>query len=136
MNQFQEEIRDWNQWHSFSCSVPVFAFLIEKILKKENLSQGEIVSFPPATNAVFRVEIYVPKVIASGVIEDKYRFFYMITEYIQAETFREAVNHMTVREKREIVSQLREITDRWNVPCEPFNSVDVILERKSVFTVI
>lgn len=158
MNRFQAEFKNWEEWHDISCSVSVFSALIEYTFRKENLPIAEMESFPPATNAIFKVGdyvikifflqdgiemqsekfsmeraealgIFVPKLIACGVVEDKYRFYYMITEHISAEPFQDAVEHMTNQQKWEIGRQLRDITDKLNVPCDSFNNVDVILDE-------
>lgn len=67
-----------------------------------------------------------PRLIASGVVEEKYRFAYMITEYIEGREFSDAVKSMTGEEKIAIARKLRSVTDRMNTPCKPFNGIDVI----------
>lgn len=70
--------------------------------------------------------VSAPKLIAHGSVEDRYRFAYMITEYIDGIEFSDAVIKMTGDEKIEVGRRLRAITDKMNTPCEPFNDIDVI----------
>ena len=70
--------------------------------------------------------ISAPKLIADGFVEDKYRFAYMITEYIDGVEFSEAVKIMTDDEKILFGQNLRRICDTMNMPCKPFNAIDVI----------
>lgn len=70
--------------------------------------------------------VSAPKLIAHGFVEDRYRFVYMITEYIDGKEFTDAVKAMSGSEKIEIGRRLRAITDKLNTPCEPFNAIDVI----------
>jgi len=69
-------------------------------------------------------ELNVPalNVIASGTVEDKYRFDYMITEFIESVEFAT----MTDADKIALGRKLRRITDIMNTPCEPFTDIDVI----------
>lgn len=70
--------------------------------------------------------VSAPKLIAHGFIEDKYQFAYMITEYIEGAELVKAVKAMNYAEKVDIGRKLREVTDKINTPCEPFNGIDVI----------
>ena len=72
------------------------------------------------------LNISAPKVIADGMVEDRYNFAYMITEYIEGAEFTEAVKTMSGAEKTAFGRRLRDIADRMNTPCEPFNGIDVI----------
>lgn len=74
-------------------------------------------------------DIPVPKCIASGVLEDKYRFSYMVMEYVEGEEFTKRSPRFTQQEKVAFGRRLREITDRMNIPCGPFNGVDVIRDE-------
>jgi thiamine kinase-like enzyme len=82
-----------------------------------------------AIKRVNRLGIPAPKFIAEGIIEDKYRFAYMITEYVDGVEFSEIVNIMTDDEKTNIGRKLRTLTDAMNTPCEPFNNIDVINDK-------
>ncbi|MDR0294351.1 MAG: aminoglycoside phosphotransferase family protein [Oscillospiraceae bacterium] len=68
--------------------------------------------------------VSAPKLIAGGFVEDRYRFAYMIMEYIDGVAFTEAVKTMSGAEKTEFGRKLRAITDRMNTPCERFNTAD------------
>jgi len=76
-----------------------------------------------------RLGVNAPKLIAEGVVEDKYQFAYMIMEFIEGVEFCEAVKGMTDGEKRAFGQKLRAVTDRMNTPCEPFNGIDAIHDR-------
>jgi len=70
-----------------------------------------------------------PKLIAEGVVEEKYSFAYMIMEFIPGIEFCEAVKAMTDDEKLAFGQKLRAVTDRMNTPCEPFNSIDALHDK-------
>ena len=82
-----------------------------------------------ATHRAASQGVAVPQIIAVGSVQDKYRFAYMITEYIVGVEFWDAVKTMTDCEKVEIGRRLRTITDKMNTPCEPFNNIDVIHDK-------
>jgi tRNA A-37 threonylcarbamoyl transferase component Bud32 len=73
--------------------------------------------------------ISVPKLIADGFVEDKYCFAYIIMEYINGIEFTDAVKNMTDDEKVVFGRKLREICDRMNTPCQPFNNIDIINDK-------
>jgi hypothetical protein len=73
--------------------------------------------------------VSAPKLIAHGFVEDKYRFAYMITEYIDGTKFSYAVKTMSGDERIEVGRMLRAVTDKMNTPCEPFNEIDVINDK-------
>jgi len=73
--------------------------------------------------------ILTPKPVAAGFVEDKYRFAYIITEYISGVPFTDAVQTMTPDEKTDFGRNLRVITNKLNTPCEPFNPIDVINDK-------
>lgn len=75
------------------------------------------------------IGVSTPKMIADGFVEDKYRFAYIITEYIEGVEFTEAVKVMTDEQKITVGRKLREVTDKMNTPCEPFNGIDVINDK-------
>ena len=62
------------------------------------------------------------KIIANGFAEDKYLFYYMITEYIENIDLSE----LSDAEKIAVGRKLRNITDKMHTSCEPFNNIDVI----------
>jgi tRNA A-37 threonylcarbamoyl transferase component Bud32 len=70
--------------------------------------------------------VAAPKLAAHGIVEDKYRFAYMITECIDGIEFTDAVKSMSNAGKLDFGSELREITDKMNTPCEPWGGIDVM----------
>jgi len=100
--------------------VKIFAPAESKM--EQRLPQTEIF----ATQRANMLNVPAPKIIASGVIEDKYRFAYLITEYIEGVEITEAIMTMTDTEKLLLGRQLRDITDKMSTPCEPFYDIDVI----------
>jgi serine/threonine protein kinase len=82
-----------------------------------------------ATQRANKLGVAAPELVAHGLIEDKYRFPYMITRYIEGVEFTHAVKAMSDREKFETGRRLRGITDTINTPCEPFNGIDVIYDE-------
>ena len=70
--------------------------------------------------------IPTPKVITSGVADDKYRFRYMVMEFIDATALGDIEEKLSFDEKIIIGKKLRKITDRLNTPCADFDPVDVI----------
>jgi thiamine kinase-like enzyme len=82
-----------------------------------------------AVRRVNKLGISAPNLIAEGIVEDKYHFAYMITEYINGAEFSGIVNTMTDNEKTNIGRKLRALTDVMNTPCRPFNNIDVIHDK-------
>ena len=70
--------------------------------------------------------VFAPKLVASGAVEDKYLFCYMVMEYIDGIEISEIRKKLTTDEKYKIGQKLRTITDKMNTSCEPFNNLDVI----------
>ena len=75
------------------------------------------------------IGVSAPKMAAYGFVDDKYRFAYIITEYIEGVEFAEAVRAMTDGQKITVGRKLREVTDKMNIPCEAFNGIDVINDK-------
>ena len=67
-----------------------------------------------------------PKLIADGVIENKYHFRYMIMEYIHGKLFDQMKDSLTYEQKVIIGHNVRNITDKLNVPCENFTPINVM----------
>lgn len=65
-----------------------------------------------------------PTLLASGEVNDKYRFDYIIMDYIDGRELGEHRNGIGDAEKMRIGRELRKITDRLNRPCEAPNAVD------------
>jgi len=72
-----------------------------------------------------------PKIIASGFVEDKYSFYYMITEYIEGTELTDVLKDMTEPEKLKISRKLRAATDKMNIPCISFNEADPINDESN-----
>lgn len=66
--------------------------------------------------------IPAPGLYAEGVIDDAYIFRYLLLEYVEGKSLATCCANMTGAERRRIGRSLREIVDRMDVPCEPFNS--------------
>lgn len=82
-----------------------------------------------AMHRAARLGVSVPKLVASGAVEDKYHFSYLIMEYIHGTELNKLHHSLTVADKLAIGQHLRNITDAMNTPCVPFNEVDVIHDR-------
>ena len=73
-----------------------------------------------------------PKLIADGVIEDKYSFRYMIMDYINGKMLDEVEDSLSYEDKVVIGQNVRKITDKLNAPpCENFTRVDVMQYAKA-----
>jgi len=70
--------------------------------------------------------IPAPKLIADGVVHDKYYFRYMIMEYINGKMLDEIEDNLSDNDKFIIGQNIRKITDKLNIPCENFIPVDVM----------
>lgn len=82
-----------------------------------------------AARHVGKLGIPVPECAACGIVEDKYRFSYMIMKYIPGTEFTKAASGFTEKEKISFGVKLRAITDKMDIPCEPFNGIDVIQDK-------
>lgn len=89
-----------------------------------------------ASRYVNGLGIPAPKVIANGIIVDKYNFGYLITEYINGKEFIEVEKNMTDESKIKNGRKLRKICDTMNTPCKSFNNIDIFSDNyiKSRFT--
>ena len=84
-----------------------------------------------ATHRANELGVSSPKIIASGLIEDKYSFNYMITEHIEGTELTDVLKGMTESEKTNIGRSLRAVTDKMNIPCAPFNKADPINDESN-----
>lgn len=82
-----------------------------------------------AMHRAVRLGVSVPKLVASGTVEDKYHFSYLIMDYIHGTELNKLHHSLTVADKLAIGQHLRNITDVMNTPCVPFNEVDVVHDR-------
>jgi len=151
-NEIINNEEDWeNIHHSIPVFAPLIEHVFKKenlvITKIENFADGSnavfkigeyvIKIFNPiedsaeeslktevfATKRANRLSIPVPPFIASGFVDDKYYFSYMITGYVECVEFTDIVKNDA--DKIEYGRKLRGITDKLNTPCEPFNDTDV-----------
>ena len=67
-----------------------------------------------------------PQLVASGTVEDKYVFHYLIMEYIFGYTLGNLESELSDYEKIEYAKQLRIITDKLNLSCQRFNDYDIV----------
>ena len=67
-----------------------------------------------------------PKLIAQGVVEDKYAFQYIIMEHVRGKLFEQVKDSLTYEQKVTIGRNVRAITDKFNTPCENFTPIDVL----------
>ena len=73
-----------------------------------------------------------PKLITDGVVDDKYRFRYMIMEYIRGKLLESIESSLTYDDKIVIGQNVRAITDKLNAPpCSNFTPVNVLDYAKS-----
>lgn len=65
-----------------------------------------------------RLGVSAPRLLAAGVIEDRYRFPYLIMERLSGVSLGALLESdcLSPQEQRRIGRQLREITDRMNTP--------------------
>lgn len=63
--------------------------------------------------------VCVPKLIADGCLEDRYRFHYLITEFLEWPSFAEVCETMPPDRKIIFGRQIRDLTDRMNLPVYP-----------------
>ena len=70
--------------------------------------------------------VSVPRVIAGGLIQDKYLFRYLIMEYVPGRTLGDRKPALSNAEKTDIGKKLRSIVNGWATDCGNFNGVDVI----------
>jgi len=67
-----------------------------------------------------------PRLIAEGLVQDKYPFRYMIMDYMPGKLLADIEDDLTYDEKIIIGQKLRDIADKLNVKCENFNPVDLL----------
>lgn len=62
--------------------------------------------------------IATPKLRGSGYIQDRYRFYYLITDYIPGIEAGEWLKTADVHQKEQFCGWLRDTLSCWNTPCE------------------
>lgn len=68
-----------------------------------------------------KMGIRVPKLIANGVCEDRYRFYYIVTSAVKGIPLSSCINSLSLADKRNIGEKIGEISIRLNRPCARFN---------------
>ena len=106
---------------------------VVKIFAPKESGFGDITEYESELFALSFAQAHgvsVPKLIASGIINDKYCFPYMIMDYIEGSEFGEHSKNFTDDDKFAFAKRMREITDKMNIPCMSFNSIDVKQRHK------
>ena len=67
-----------------------------------------------------------PKFIAHGIVEDKYCFRYMVMEYVNGTELDKIEDKLNYEDKVTIGRNVRNITDKLNLPCENFTSINLM----------
>lgn len=79
-----------------------------------------------ATRRANALGVSAPRLVAGGFVEDKYRFEYIVTDFIEGAEFPDAVKGMAYGEKLSVGRKLRAVTDLLNTSCEAFNVFDAV----------
>ena len=67
-----------------------------------------------------------PRLIASGVVVDKYCFHYMVMDYVYGIALDKIEAKLSHEEKVTIGRNVRNITNNLNLPCENFTAIDIM----------
>ncbi|MCL2372363.1 MAG: aminoglycoside phosphotransferase family protein [Defluviitaleaceae bacterium] len=67
-----------------------------------------------------------PRLLSDGLVQDKYPFRYMVMDYMPGRLFDDIEGELTYEQKFTIGQKMRAITDKLNVKCEEFTSLDVL----------
>lgn len=70
--------------------------------------------------------VNVPKIVACGMIKDRYTFSYTVMKYINGYEIGKALNGSDGEKLFTLGKKLRVITDKMNISCQNFNGIDVI----------
>ena len=70
--------------------------------------------------------VCIPSVLACGEVCDRYSFAYMIMKYIEGKELGEILKGCGEERQFRLGQRLREYTDAMNIPCSPFNRIQVI----------
>ena len=84
-----------------------------------------------ATQRANGLGIPSPKIIASGLIEDKYNFNYLVTEFIEGVELADIIKEKSDKEKENIGRRLRTTTDKMNTECTAFNKADPVNDESN-----
>ena len=72
--------------------------------------------------------VKVPDIVAHGVLNDRYPFAYLIMRWIEGRALGSVLKTSDPGGQLLLGRRLRRLTDAMNVPCPPFNDVDVIAD--------
>lgn len=72
------------------------------------------------------LDIPSPKIISKDFIDDKYRFLYIIMQYIDGIEFSKAKDSLSFDERLIIGQKLRQITDKINIEIDSNNNIEKI----------
>lgn len=67
-----------------------------------------------------------PTILAEGTIHDQYDFAYIVMKYIPGRELGAVLKTASEQKQYGLGKQLRTFTDTLNIPCPPFNRIDVI----------
>ena len=84
-----------------------------------------------ATSRAHDLGVNVPKIIASGFVDDKYYFDYLVTEYIEGVELTDILKKINDTEKISIGRKIRAATDKMNLPCPAFNKADPVNDESN-----
>lgn len=70
--------------------------------------------------------VSTPSVVAAGEIEDTYSFAYMIMKYVKGKELGQVLKDSNEEEQFWLGRQLKRLTNAMNMPCAPFNNIQVI----------
>lgn len=76
--------------------------------------------------AAFGLGVPVTRPVASGQIEDRYCFRYLITDFVNAPSFQSVQDKMTAAEKYGFARRLRQITNKLHAQVRPPYPVDIL----------
>lgn len=76
-----------------------------------------------------RLGVPAPALTAGGSLFSRFRFDYIITEFIAGEEFGKAEHTFTDEDKFGIGAQLRQATVKLNTGCVRFNDIDVVKDK-------
>lgn len=79
-----------------------------------------------AANFAEKTGVAIPSVVACGEICDTYSFAYMIMKYIKGKELGEVLANSQEEEQFLLGKQLGRLTKAMNIPCRPFNNIQVI----------
>lgn len=65
-----------------------------------------------------QLSLSTPRLLAQGWVEDKYRFYYLVTEYFQGKEAGDWLAAASPRQKERFAGRLRELLSRLNQPAE------------------